>query len=74
MFMKKFNLKISSIPLYYYHDKPFYVMKNDSLDRFGTTLEKRFSQKEIREMMVKAGLKKIKFSKNEPYWVAIGYK
>ncbi len=74
MFMKKFNLKISSIPLYYYHDKPFYVMKNDSLDRFGTTLEKRFSQKEIREMMLEAGLKNIKFSKNEPYWVAIGYK
>ena len=38
-------------------------MKNDSLDRFGTTLEKRFSQKEIREMMLEAGLKNIKFSK-----------
>ena len=51
-----------------------YILRNDSRDRFGTKLEKRFSQKEIREMMIEADLEKIEFSKKAPYWVSIGYK
>lgn len=31
-------------PLSYYRDKPFYVMRTDALDRFGTRLEQRFSR------------------------------
>ena len=62
------------IPLYGYENKSFYIIRNDSLDRFGTPLEKRFTKKQIQEMMEKAGLEEIKFSDNIPYWHAIGKK
>lgn len=68
---KKFYL---AIPLSYYHDKSFFIMKNDSLDRFGTPLEQRFTKKEITAMMTKCGLKNIVFSDSTPYWHAIGQK
>ena len=57
-----------NIPLYYYHDKSFNIIRNDSLDRFGTPLEKRFSKLEIKEMLIKVGAKNIVFSDFEPYW------
>ena len=60
-----------NIPLYYYHDKSFNIIRNDSLDRFGTPLEKRFSKLEIKEMLVKVGAKDIVFSDFEPYWHVI---
>jgi hypothetical protein len=49
-------------------------MRTDALDRFGTKLEKRFSKKEIQTMMKRSQLKNIKFSKQPPYWVAVGTK
>ena len=49
-------------------------MRTDSRDRFGTPLEKRFSKKEIQTMMENAGFKNIKFSKEAPYWCAVGIK
>ena len=62
------------LPLYYYSDKTFQVIRNDALDRFGTPLEQRFSKAEIEKMMQSCGLKDIKFSSNAPYWHAIGRK
>jgi len=62
------------MPLSYYCDKSFFVMRNDSLDRFGTPLESRFTKEEIRSMMQNAGLDNIVFSPNEPYWHATGQK
>lgn len=62
------------IPLSYYTNKSFNIIRNDSLDRFGTPLEQRFSKKEIKAMMENSGLKDIIFSENEPYWHAIGVK
>ncbi len=62
------------IPLSYYCDKSFNIIRNDALDRFGTPLEQRFSKNEIEQMMRFAGLTNIKFSPNEPYWHAIGQK
>ena len=64
----------NKIPLSYYTNKSFNIIRNDSLDRFGTPLEKRFSKLEIKKMMNEAGLSEIKFSNNEPYWHAIGRK
>ena len=61
-------------PLSYYRDRSFYVMRTDSLDRFGTRLEQRFTRKEIAGMMSAAGLTGISFSAQLPYWRAIGYK
>jgi hypothetical protein len=50
------------------------VIRNDSLDRFGTPLEQRFSRKQIKIMMEKAGLHDVVFSEKIPYWHAIGLK
>ena len=49
-------------------------MRTDSLDRFGTPLEKRFSKKEIKDMMEKVDLLNVTFMEEEPYWVCLGYK
>ncbi|TAG40829.1 MAG: class I SAM-dependent methyltransferase, partial [Cytophagia bacterium] len=62
------------IPLQAYEDQSFYIIRNDSLDRFGTPLEQRFSKKEMQFMMEKAGLNEIVFSDIIPYWHAIGKK
>jgi hypothetical protein len=62
------------VPLSYYADKPWKVIRNDSLDRFGTPLEKRFSKKEIADMLRNAGMKDICFSENEPYWHVVAKK
>ena len=63
-----------NFPLSYYIDKPFYVMRNDALDRFGTKYEKRYSRSDIIKLFKKSGFKKIKISSKRPYWCAIGYK
>jgi SAM-dependent methyltransferase len=62
------------IPLYAYENKSFYIIRNDSLDRFGTPLEQRFTKKQIQEMMENVGLEEIQFSNNIPYWHVVGKK
>ncbi len=62
------------VPLSYYRNKSLWIIRNDALDRFGTPLEKRFSRKEIQEMLEKAGLVEIIFSEKAPYWHARGKK
>ena len=64
----------SSFPLSFYRNQPFYVMRNDALDRFGTRLEKRFSRQEIRSMLERAGFEKTQFSNQAPYWCAVAIK
>ena len=49
-------------------------MRTDALDRFGTRLEQRFTKKEIYSMMIDAGLTDIEFSKDIPFWTALGFK
>lgn len=63
-----------SIPLSYYTNKSFRIMRNDALDRFGTPLEKRYSRDEIRTMMEQSGLNEIVFSDKQPYWHVVGKK
>tara|TARA_A100001035_G_C27684175_1_gene454559 strand:+ start:132 stop:956 length:825 start_codon:yes stop_codon:yes gene_type:complete len=65
---------VSNFPLSDYRKKTFYFMSTDSLDRFGTKLELRFTKSEINSMMKRAGLSHIKFSEQRPFWLAIGYK
>src|SRR5258705_5053305 len=62
------------IPLQAYERQSFYIIRNDSLDRFGTPLEQRFSRKQIQAMMEEAGLGEIIFSEKIPYWHAVGKK
>jgi SAM-dependent methyltransferase len=68
------GLNVDSIPLSFYRSKSFYTMRTDALDRFGTSLEQRFTSNQIREMMARAGLGGIKFSDRNPFWCAIGYR
>ena len=65
---------VSAYPLSYYRDRSFYVMRTDSLDRFGTRIEKRFRRDEILAMMEQAGLERVQFSPSAPYWCAVGYR
>jgi len=62
------------IPLFYYHNKSFHIMKNDALDRFGTPLEQRFTKQQIADMMSRCGLSELVFSTKTPYWHAVGKK
>lgn len=60
------------MPLHAYQDRSLFVVRNDTLDRFGTRLEQRFSATEIIEMMEKAGLKDIVISPHIPLYHAVG--
>jgi ubiquinone/menaquinone biosynthesis C-methylase UbiE len=62
------------IPLEPYYNKPFYNLRNDCLDRFGTKLEQRFLKPEIEAMMQEAGLTEIKFGEKSAFWHAVGKK
>ena len=70
----KMGINVDNFPLSYYRYKSFYIMRNDSLDRFGTKYEKRYSKADIIKLFKKAGFKNIKISNRRPYWCAIGYK
>lgn len=69
--LKKLALKM---PLAAYHNKSFFIIRNDSLDKFGTKLENRYSKSEVEEMMKRAGLTDIVISDGTPYYHAIGKK
>ncbi len=72
--LKIIKIPTSFIPLNYYSDKSLYIMRNDSLDRFGTKLEKRYSKNDIKKLMEDAGLQNITFNSGSPFWVSLGYK
>lgn len=72
--LRRFGLMPVTWPLAYYHDKSFYVMRTDSLDRFGTRLESRYTRGQIANMLVTAGFEKVVFSETPPYWCAIAIK
>lgn len=73
LLLEKLGLKVKNFPLSQYRNNSFYVMRNDALDRFGTSLEKRFTKDEIRTMMEQSGLENIAFSETS-FWTAVGYK
>lgn len=64
--------KAEVLPLGFYRHLSFYTMRTDALDRFGTSLEKRFTKEQIFSMMQSAGLTDIRFSDDAPYWCAVG--
>ena len=74
LILDKLGFNIKNIPLNIYKNKSFYIMRNDSLDRFGTKYEKRYSKKDILRLFKKTGFYNIKISTKEPYWCAVGYK
>lgn len=70
---EKLGLNVRNFPLSQYRDKSFYTMRTDALDRFGTRLERRFTQAEMREMMERCGLRDIEFA-GAAFWTAVGFK
>lgn len=72
--LEKLGADASNLPLSYYRDKSLYTIRTDTLDRFGTALEQRFTAQQIRDMMESAGLENIRFSPRAPYWCALGYR
>jgi ubiquinone/menaquinone biosynthesis C-methylase UbiE len=68
------GFKVDNFPLSAYKDASIYVMRTDSLDRFGTRLEQRFSKDQIMNMLLNAGFENIIFSNESPYWCAVGFK
>jgi SAM-dependent methyltransferase len=74
LLLEKLGVEVANVPLSEYRHRSLYFMRTDSLDRFGTTLEKRFTQSEIEEMLKLAGFISIEFSSEAPYWVALGYR
>jgi SAM-dependent methyltransferase len=68
--LTKIGKNTSNFPLHHYADMPFVMLANDALDRFGTTLEQRFSKDEITEMLRTADFdtSTLKFSDSEPFW------
>ncbi len=71
--LEKIGGNVEKFPLSQYRNNSFYTMRTDALDRFGTSLEKRFTKNEIRHMMEECGSKNITFSETS-FWTAIGVK
>mgnify|MGYP001273500882 CR=1 FL=1 len=74
LIIEKLGVNSHSLPLSFYRALPLYTMRTDSLDRFGTKIEQRFSKNEIHEMMTSSNLTGIIFLEREPFWVAVGFK
>lgn len=72
--LEKLGVNIGNLPLSQYRNASFYTMRTDALDRFGTSLEKRFTRAGILEMMQRCGMVDIVFSEKEPFWCACGFR
>ena len=72
--LRRFGIKGESLPLSWYANKMFYVMRTDAYDRFCTRLEKRFARDQIKQMLIQAGFEQVRFSDSQPYWCAVGLK
>jgi ubiquinone/menaquinone biosynthesis C-methylase UbiE len=68
------GLSPTVLPLAWYRDKSFYVMRTDAYDRFCTRLEQRFTRAEIEGMLTEAGFGTIRFSDREPFWCVAAIK
>jgi ubiquinone/menaquinone biosynthesis C-methylase UbiE len=62
------------MPLHGYQNRSFFMIRNDTLDRFGTRLEQRFSKQQVIEMMEAGGLTDIVISPGIPFYHAVGKK
>jgi SAM-dependent methyltransferase len=62
----------SLMPLAAYRHSTFESMRNDSLDRFGTRLERRFTREQLVRLMTDAGLAEVRVADTLPFWHATG--
>jgi SAM-dependent methyltransferase len=71
---ERVGLPAHNLPLHYYRNYSFYSMRTDALDRFGTTLELRYTRQQIQTMLEDAGFVDVVFREDTPYWCAVGIK
>jgi SAM-dependent methyltransferase len=71
---ERLGFDVAHWPLASYRTRAFYSLRTDSLDRFATQLEHRFTRVEIVAMMEAAGLERIRFNERESFWTAVGFK
>ena len=69
--LERTGRNVESLPLSAYRHQPFYVLKTDALDRFGTRLEKRYTSQEIRDLLGAAGFGPVEFNDEWPFWCAL---
>lgn len=74
LLMDLIGLDVKNFLLSDYRRKPFYQLRNDALDRFGTRLEQRFSRQQIENMLKISGFQDVTFSEEMPFWTCISYK
>lgn len=60
------------LPLAYYRNKSLREIRTDALDRFGTSVERRFTREEFVAMMLRAGLVDVNVSDRAPFWHGVG--
>lgn len=72
--LERCGVDVANIPLSSYRKRSFYMMRTDALDRFGTSLEQRFTRAQITHMLEAAGFTDVQFSSGIPYWVAVAIK
>lgn len=60
------------LPLAFYRRRSLRLMLNDSLDRFGTRVERRFRREEIAALLHGGGLADVLLSPGPPFWHGLG--
>lgn len=65
------GVNVAHWPLSSYRHRSFYAMRTDSLDRFGTRLEKRYTRQRMEALLRDAGLADIRFC-SSVFWCAVG--
>ena len=68
---ERLGINVEHWPLSAYRHRSFYMMRTDSLDRFGTALEKRYSRDQVETLLQGAGLTNIRFC-STVFWCAVG--
>jgi ubiquinone/menaquinone biosynthesis C-methylase UbiE len=71
---ERLGAHVANWPLGAYRWRSYYAMRTDALDRFGTRVEHRMTQAQIKVLMENAGLREIRFSDAVPFWCAVGRK
>jgi len=68
---ERLGANVDHWPLSAYRNRSFYAMRTDSLDRFGTRLEKRYTRDEMEALLRSAGLTNVRFC-SSVFWCAVG--
>jgi SAM-dependent methyltransferase len=68
---ERLGMNVDHWPLSAYRHGSFYRMRTDSLDRFGTRLEKRYTRDQMEAILRDAGLTDIRFC-SSVFWCAVG--